>query len=129
MYDGLLPEDWAEIRRLHDLIDRNGGGTVSLSGETLPTKGFFVGGIVPERVALTVTWNTIGAFVSEHLEHLIGYGRFLGAWVDPDTGKTHLDVCDHWPIGMAVWDVAKHRKQTAIYDICCNESLPVWGGE
>lgn len=115
--DMLTAQDWAIVREAHTLLDQNGGATMSFSGTPVPTTGFLVGGVVPEYVTRTPTWQSIADFVAGHLATFRLPGHYLGLWRDESTGLVHLDVTEHWSTLSNAIAIASYRDEIAVWNI------------
>lgn len=117
MTDSLTTTEWATIRKAHSLLDANGGVTISLTGEPTPMSGYIVGGLVPEYICLTPTWENIAEFVAENIARLRTPGCYLGLWRDSEAQRVHMDVSQRYnDLGLATY-VGIRRGEIAIWDV------------
>jgi len=97
------------------------GGTVSLTGEDLPTTGYFVGGVV---APLVLEPSDPPAKRREMLDGFIDYlngptveAAYLGWWTDEETGRVWVDgTSHHRDLDVAV-EIGLRRHEIAIFDI------------
>lgn len=102
---------------VNTIIDNPEGGTFRLSGEALPTTGYFVGGRVS---ALIIEGDPRG--YREEIEFFVEYLSTLGAdyvgwWLDEDTGKIWVDCSDWFRDYETAERICRGRGEIAFYDI------------
>lgn len=107
----------------HDLLCADGGASISLTSETVPSTGYMVGGAFPETVVRTCTYQTIERFIREHLDVLALPDYFLGLWDDSETGKTHLDVSQYFYDEAPAILTGRCRNEISIWDIANNREI------
>lgn len=103
------------------------GGTVSLTGDPLPTGGYFVGGLVSP---LIIEPEDSPREQREALDHFIEYlngptvgAAFLGWWTDEETGKLWVDGTSHHETEFVAGRIGRRRREIAIYDIAKQREL------
>lgn len=110
----LRPSQWADA--LLDGARANGGATVACGPYSVPTSGYVVGDPaygeswpgIPTR-AEVLRWTLARADVVS--------GRYVGSWVDADTGRTYLDVADIVADRADALALAVQRGELAIWDL------------
>lgn len=105
-----------------------GGATIDVTGAELPTTGYYVGGV--GTVSMPSSELTEGNVEPWVIERAAEGARFLGVWVDVETGLVWLDECTHvaeWAdaraLGLlageiAVWDIAANDERRLAQDEC-----------
>lgn len=101
-------------------LSDDGGATVSPTGESIPTTGYFVGGIVPEYSAPAdiLTVRRVRDFVDLYQSQ-----TFLGSWAQDD--RLVFDVSDWHPTFLSAMLAARERGEDAVYDIVNQTSITV----
>ena len=97
------------------------GGTVSLTGDSLPVTGYFVGGVV---APLVIEPEDSPADQREALDTFIEYlngptveAAYLGWWTDEETGKLWVDGTSHHETEFVAGRIGRRRREIAIFDI------------
>lgn len=95
------------IRQMqHNKLD----GTISLTGAELPTRGYYVGGVVPSLV------DPLNVFqVADFIES--ADAEYVGIWTDTDTGTVYVDLSDWTPSESNALAMGRERGEIAIWDI------------
>ena len=139
------------IRRAQDLIGlsafptstprkilkeaKAGGYSVRLPTGEIPTEGFMSGIYRNEDPRTLViegrkpTLADIGSFAERNLKALQLPERHLGAWVDPETGATYLDVSQRIPEIRPATKFAERTAQKSIFDVGAKTTRPVGNWE
>lgn len=104
---------------LKNRLEKNYKG-FTIHPETLKTNpkiGFMVGGLTPSTTTKHHELSkTLTIFVRDNQNK----GAYLGTWKDSDTGLIWLDVSSHIKNKKEAVQIAKERKEIAIWD-CANE--------
>jgi hypothetical protein len=116
--------DGATVRRISELvmsgIKNAGGASVSWSAKPAPSTGFMVGGLVSEEIVKVDEFlrdNVVG-FIWLHLNNLTETNnRYVGAWVNTDTGNVHLDISERWTTYSEAMQAARMRGELAVWDL------------
>lgn len=106
---------------LHDSLNSDGGGSVSLLGWPTPTTGFMVGGVVPSTVTKTCTYQTIDSFLAATIGELLQSNRFAGIWQGPDA--VYLDVSEWVADEQAAVALGRARGELAIYNLATGTDI------
>lgn len=97
-------------------VTRDGGATVSLNGEALPTHGYFVsdqgGEVIPFE---KFTEDTVRGFAHVHAFELAHAAVYLGGWVSD--GQVYLDITRHYFNRVSALNAAAENQQLAIWDV------------
>lgn len=99
-------------------IIRDGGGTYSLDGTTVPTTGYFVS--VPGRT-LTIPETRLTDGIVEAYAETVPSGLLLGGWVH--LGEVYLDATEHFDNREEAVLAGIKRSQIAIWDIEGNKEI------
>lgn len=102
------------------IIDNPTGGTFDLFEETLPTTGYWVGGEGHSLVfadVLHLSPVMLNGFVNALP------GRFVGWWIDEQTGKLWVDQCTWVPSLEAAHRIARSRGEIAFWDIANDHEI------
>lgn len=96
-----------------------GGVSADLIGQAPPSGGFMIGGEVAEVVidASDFTPATVLDFVSLHLPRLLKPGRYVGTWLNTDTGRVHVDISTWLAERQDAEALGRARGQIAIFDL------------
>jgi len=110
----------AIARRLLAGALANGGATVPLNDEPVPSTGFMVGGLAPEwsAPADVLTIRRVRDFVNVHQN-----ARFLGSWVEGD--RVVFDVSEHFDTWLDALLAARARGEREVYDLANQTSIKV----
>jgi hypothetical protein len=103
------------------------GGTLSLTGDPLPTEGYFVGGVVSPLIldpedSPQERADQVKCF-AEHLLARSAFARFLGWWTDEETGRLWVDGVSHHATEYRASRFGRIRREIAIYDIVRGREL------
>jgi hypothetical protein len=113
----------------------NGGTTISLNGEQIPTTGYMVGGFVdslifdaalllePEHYEMV--WEQISQWILKHGIAAMRMGTFIGGWIDKETGQAYVDLSVHMDSKRNALIAASIMDETAIWDLANNEEIRV----
>ena len=98
---------------------RNGetGGTFNVNGRTVPTDGFFVGGVVPSLI------NPTPRQVLEFIE-TVGTD-YVGFWEDSETLALYVDAVDHVHTARAAARLCELRSEIAYFDVTTGQEVRV----
>jgi hypothetical protein len=111
----------AIAKAAYDAIQKQGGVTISVRGET-PKAGFAVAGIgASEKVVEAVTLRDVQDYMRANKAILAEPRRYLGAWVSD--GKTYLDTPEIIPDRDEALKTATARGELAIYDLAAGEEI------
>lgn len=114
----------AEI--LADMAKNGEDGTVSVSGNPLPTEGYWVGGVTPSLVfdgVVEVDRGEIAWWIGSNDRT----SKFYGVWVDGETDKVYFDAVTHMDYEKYAIQLAKARNEIAIWDIANSQEIRVEG--
>ncbi len=96
------------------MIKAGEGGTVRRSGDPLPSRGYYVGGLceslVFESVA-DVDRGEVAWFIGNH------FASYYGVWVDTDDNKVYIDAVSHFIFRKNALVAGKARGEIAVWDI------------
>lgn len=97
------------------------GGTVSLTGDPLPTVGYFIGGVVAplvldEKGTLADEKEALDAFIAYLNGPTVG-ALYLGWWTDEETGKLYVDGTSWRSSYDQAEQLCRMRREIAFYDI------------
>jgi hypothetical protein len=96
------------------------GGTVSLTSDSLPTNGYYVGGaswtlvIQPEKLNA----SHLSSFFADH-----PHAEYIGWWIHHTTGRVYIDVSTHVPERLDAIRLGAQRGEFSIYDIDNNGEI------
>lgn len=115
------------------IISSPEGGTVSLTGDALPTTGYYVGGkvsaLVIDGYLVDQGRKLIDAFIELVNSPDVG-AEYLGWWTDEETGKLYVDATTHVRGYFKAEELCLERGEIAFYDIEIGRSFrPVKDGE
>lgn len=100
------------------------GGTASLHGQGLPTRGYFVGGLVSPLIlddfSGDADWN-VEIFASYLTDSVRAH--YLGWWTDGETGKIWVDGTTWHATELEAGQVGRERREIAIYDVASQREL------
>jgi len=98
---------------------RNGetGGTFNVNGRTVPTDGYFVGGVVPSLI------NPTPAQVLAFIE-TVGTD-YVGFWEDSETLALYIDAVDHVRTPEAAERLSALRSEIAYWDVANSREVRV----
>lgn len=103
------------------------GGTVSLTGEELPTTGYFVGGVVaPLILEPSDPPEQRKGMLDDFIDYLNGPtvgAAYLGWWTDEETGKVWVDGTSHHQDHDVAAKIGFRRHEIAIFDIARDREL------
>ena len=115
-----------QVNAFEQIMASPAGGTLSLTGDPLPTEGYFVGGIVsplvldpqdtPQEQADQVE-SFVGYLVQTELASLVGW------WTDEETGKVWVDGVSHHATEYRAASLGRGRREIAIFDIVRGREL------
>lgn len=102
------------------------GGTLSLTGDPLPTEGYLVGGIVSPLILDPLDspqeqTDQVESFVSYLAQ--TGLARLVGWWTDSETGKVWVDGVSHHATEYRAVSLGRGRREIAIFDIVQGREL------
>jgi hypothetical protein len=113
----------------------NGGTTVSLTGEQIPTTGYMVGGFVDSLIFdakllsefehYEMVWEQISQWTLKNAAAVMRTGSFVGGWIDKETGQAYVDLSVHMDSKRNALLAASIMKETAIWDLANNEEIRV----
>lgn len=99
----------------HTIPEAPTGGTVRLSGGSLPSSGYWVGGAGGQTLVydsfVVMSGPEVVAFVAACPTDYVGW------WVDSETGKIHVDHVEWFPEESDAMIFAASWSEIAIYDI------------
>jgi len=104
------------------MIKAGEGGTVRRSGDPLPSRGYYVGGLCESLVFESldaVDLGDIAWFVAQH------FASYYGVWVDTDDNKVYIDAVSHFIFRKNALEAGKARGEIAVWDIKNNCELRV----
>lgn len=109
-----------QVNAFEQIMASPAGGTLSLTGDPLPTEGYYVGGIVsplvldpedsPQEQAGQVAYFT-GYLAQASL------ARYVGWWTDVETGKVWVDGVSHHATERRASRLGRLRREIAIFNI------------
>ncbi len=114
-----LENKGASINLIHNVINPNIGFIVSLEGFE---KAFTINPRYKESAMLEELTNKIIDYYEEHKENLTPY-TFIGVWFDKTDGIWYLDLSELILDKSKAIDLARERKQIAIYDCANRETI------
>jgi hypothetical protein len=126
-HHGWVPANAEAMRIKAGLIGKNGGFSLNKNGNA-PKSGYMVSfdakhGGVETTISGEVTAEHIAAHQTAVAPMLKSPRNYHGAWKDPESGKTFLDVSrNHRDIESAALH-AKEQNQLAIYDVKNGKSI------
>lgn len=100
------------------LID-DGGFTLDLHTQDLVSEGFAVSvnpeltRVIKEPIRLTA----LLLYMADHFHELLDEGKTFGAWLDTETGFTHLDVVTVLSDREEAERLGRKHQEIAIFDI------------
>lgn len=110
-----------QVNAFEQIMASPAGGTLSLTGDPLPTEGYYVGGVVSPLILDPEDSPQEQAAQVEHFaEHLLAhsaFARFLGWWTDAETGKVWVDGVSHHATEYRASRFGRIRREIAIFDI------------
>jgi hypothetical protein len=112
------------LARILTEVHRGGltGGTVSLTSDSLPTNGYYVGGaswtLVIQPKDLTAAH--LSSFFADHPN-----AEYIGWWLHSATGRVYIDVVTWYGGRAGALVLAAHRGEIAIYDVANGSEIYV----
>jgi hypothetical protein len=110
-----------QVNAFEQIMASPAGGTLSLTGDPLPTGGYYVGGVIlplildpedsPQEQADQVK------HFAEYLLAQSAFARFLGWWTDVETGRVWVDGVSHHATEYRASRFGRIRREIAIFDI------------
>ena len=95
-----------------------GGFSVNMATGEVPKEGFMVGAFPgKESVMDRLTKANLGKFTKTNRKVLENEDNFLGTWVDPNTGKTYIDVSKRFEDLRPAVKLGEKKNQLAIFDL------------
>lgn len=99
---------------------------------SVPMKGYMVSvrGRTQEVDPNTMKSNTraiLEGYAHKNADALRWKGSHIGGWMDPATGRTHLDVTHNIPRQRVAVKVGRERNQIGIYDVKRNRVINTGG--
>ena len=97
-------------------------GTLSTSGEDLPERGYYVGGKVESLV-----FGDVSEVDRGELAWWVGNSpaRYYGVWRDVEDGRIYFDAVTHMQHLETALNLAKARKELAVWDILGGNEIRV----
>lgn len=111
----LGPTHTVELDIVATILASPEGGTLRLDGGSLPTEGYFVGGIVSALIYQGDDESDIAEFAA--YLHELTDAEFIGWWTDQETGQLWIDGSDHFLLEPTARIHGSARKEIAIFDI------------
>lgn len=97
-----------------DMIQTGTDGTLSASGDSLPTRGYWVGGMFPSLID-PVSVEELEDFL--HMTTRVFDVEYIGVWTDTETGRVYIDAVQHESDVREALTLASRRGELAIWDI------------
>jgi len=125
--DGLAATIDAGIDELIERTRKDGGFSVSMTGQTVPSTGYMVGGYanslifgrdVLEPNHNVTAYQLISQYVGKHFRLLTSDTiTFLGGWIDEDTDLVYIDISQHFTEKGQALAAAHYHGELAIWDL------------
>lgn len=118
----------ASSRQLMSLTQQNEGSTTELQSGVHPTEGWAValhryGQEIPE--GRNPSADDIKRFVTSRYSALTEPDRFLGTWLDPETGSMWLDVVEVHDDFSVAEEIARAGNEIAIFNLATFETFNI----
>lgn len=110
----------------------SGGSTVSVTGQTVPTDGFMVGGYADSLIFDSgvlnhgnVAYKMVMRYVNQHFKMLVQKDMFLGGWIDTDENLVYIDIAQRFDSRRIAIHTAIEHDEIAIWDLEKAEEIRV----
>lgn len=126
------PEIETGIEKLIIGLNTDNGGTVSMTGDYVPTTGYMVGGYVDSLIFDSmylesdhIPYEMIVRFVVTHFKLATTDSMFVGAWLDKETDQVYIDLSQRFTDRAVAIHAAIDNDEIAIWDLEKGEEIRV----
>lgn len=111
-----------QVNAFEQIMASPAGGTLSLTGDPLPTEGYYVGGLVSPLILDGTDAQSDVSVFTEYLLDTLDV-KFIGWWTDEETGHLWVDGVSHHATEHRASRLARERREIAIFDIVRGREL------